>query len=297
MQSTIFLNNITVIDHAFINNDGKVIGGSYNASFLVSGNIKNDEKVVVDFSTIKKDIKGVIDRHTFDEKSNGFDHKLWLIDGFSQIKNCVEYLYKSENYIKIETDAISVDMPINSLKWFKLNNLNNTELETVISNFIVTELRKRPCYDLIDLQIKCHLNTNAIHPISQNSNIQYFRYVHGLKNSSSYGCRNLNHGHLSYIITDNNELNIKIAEDLNNTIFINRENIIKIDSNYIKVEYILDFNNDSRHFITIYDINHNKIVILDTETTIEFLAKYVKEKYQINSPIFISEGLSKGAYE
>ena len=33
MKSSLFLNNITVIDHGYIGNDGRQHGGSFNASF------------------------------------------------------------------------------------------------------------------------------------------------------------------------------------------------------------------------------------------------------------------------
>ena len=297
MKSTIFLNDITVIDHAFIDDDGRVIGGSFNASFLVSGEVSDDEKVVVDFSTIKRDIKLSIDRHSFDLNNNGFDHKLWIIDGYSNIKNILEYKQNKDDYIQIETDCMILNMPLNSIKRFNSNKYDSSELGAVLSKFITAQLNKQPCYQLINLDIKCYLNTTANHPISDTSNIAYFRYVHGLRYSTSYGCRNLSHGHLSYIITDDKDLSSKIAYDLNGVIFINSNNIVEKSNTYIKIEYMLNFNEDERTFSATYNLQNNKIIILNTETTIEFLVKYIKETYQINAPIFVSEGLSKGAYE
>jgi len=296
MKSTIFLNNITVIDHAYIDNTGAVVGGSYNASFLVSGEVTTNEKVVADFSTIKKDIKLIIDRHSFDLTVNGFDHKLWIIDGYSNIKKFFGYKQVDGNYIHIETDYVTLGMPLNSIKRFNSNDYNSSKLELVLSKFITEQLNKLPCYKLINLDIKCYLNIIANHPISDTSNIAYFRYVHGLRYSSSYGCRNLNHGHLSYIITNDKHLSLKIADDLNKAVFINIDNIVEKSNSHVKVKYALDFNEDERVFSTTYNLENNKIIILDTETTIEFLGQYIKDRYQINHPIFISEGLSKGSY-
>lgn len=297
MKSSIFLNNITVIDHAYINDIGNVIGGSYNASFLVSGEVISNENVVVDFSTIKRDIKILIDRHSFDLNVNGFDHKLWIIDGYSNINQLHEYSQNNDNYIQIETDCVTLDMPLNSIKRFNSDNYGSSELEVVLSKFITEQLNKQPCYKLINLDVKCYLNETANHPISDISNIAYFRYVHGLRYSTSYGCRNLSHGHLSYIITDDKNISSKIASDLNNTIFINIDNVVEKSNTHVKIKYVLDFNEDDRVFSAIYNLQNNKIVILNTETTIEFLGKYIKETYQIKSPIFVSEGLSKGSYE
>jgi 6-pyruvoyl-tetrahydropterin synthase len=76
--STLFLNKITVIDHALINREGLVQGGSYNLSVKVSGEVKGEEQVVVDFSKLKSSIKNLID-----DTEKGYDHKLWFIRGYS----------------------------------------------------------------------------------------------------------------------------------------------------------------------------------------------------------------------
>jgi hypothetical protein len=47
--------------------------------FALSLQIPSTEKVVVDFSTVKKSIKEIIDH-----KETGFDHKLWVIEGWSK---------------------------------------------------------------------------------------------------------------------------------------------------------------------------------------------------------------------
>ena len=68
---TMFFSQPTVIDHAYIDQEGRVVGGSFNPDFLVTGEIDPKEKVVIDFGTGKKQIKALIDHKEF-----GYDHKL-----------------------------------------------------------------------------------------------------------------------------------------------------------------------------------------------------------------------------
>ena len=82
MRSTMFLSDVTVLDHAYIDDSGFIVGGSFHPCFNVSGEIDGTEQVVVDFSAIKKQIKALID-----SKETGYDHKLWIIEGFSNISD------------------------------------------------------------------------------------------------------------------------------------------------------------------------------------------------------------------
>ena len=95
----LFLSDLTVVDHAYIDDSGNVVGGSFNPTFYVAGNVDPVEQVVVDFSTIKKDIKNIIDSRLI-----GFDHKLWVIDGYSNVNTL------SWNSLSHDTDATQVEI-------------------------------------------------------------------------------------------------------------------------------------------------------------------------------------------
>jgi hypothetical protein len=292
MKSSIFLNDITVIDHAFISNKGKVIGGSFNASFLVTGEVSKDESVVVDFSTIKKDIKQLIDQHNPTDE-NGFDHKLWLINGFSNYEIIIQPKHES---VIIFTDTLELVMPLDTVKNIYATDYNKYIIANVIADYLVRQLKKSPEYKNIDLNIRCNLNEKSNYNQFQDFALnRRFRYVHGLKSSTSYGCRNISHGHFSFIILNDkhHELINKIYDDINNAIFVFKENITLENQHSIIVEYNTE---DGRYFKAVYDKSKNNIIVLDTETTIEYLAKYIKEKYNIICSFAVSEGLSKGAY-
>lgn len=82
-QSTLFIGNLTTIDYAYIHPTRYTIkGGSLNLSVEVTGDIEPVENVVVDFGTIKKKIKSLID-----DKEEGFDHKLWVPENHGGVED------------------------------------------------------------------------------------------------------------------------------------------------------------------------------------------------------------------
>lgn len=288
MQSTMFLENITVVDHAYINDAGQIIGGSFHTSFKVTGNVDPLEQVVVDFSTIKKDLKAWID-----DKEEGFDHKLWLIQGYS---NYTLTELEDGSY-QIETPACSLIVPKNAVRIFNSAGYRFSLLERVFDTFLSAKL---------NLQVETEL-TEIIFDRGLSAK---FRYSHGLKNSTSWGCQNLGHGHLSFIqLADANNRVISsydlglyadledIASDLNNTVFIWNDNIVNETSTSITIKYTTA----RGLFVATYQKNSNKIVVLDTETTVENLVNYIAlhynnifDRYGIKY-VWVSEGLSKGA--
>lgn len=291
MRSSIFLNEISVIDHAYINHKGNVIGGSFLCSFIVSGETDETEKVVIDFSTVKKEIKSIIDDHHINNSDNGFDHNLWLLQGYSNYNTYVDPNVFSN--INIITPCCSISVPSEYVKIFNSTDYYIPTIANEISKFVLEKLEKK--YPNINLSIKCDLSERPVlPPFSDSDNWLKFRYVHGLKDSTSFGCRNIAHGHLSYLLSENTDIDtlLIIKHDLDSCIFINKENIVTDNDEFIEISYTIGEN----FFFSKYNKNSNNLVILETETTIEFLAEYVKNKYEISTNFYISEGLNKGAY-
>lgn len=311
MKSTMFLNNLTVIDHAYINAAGKVIGGSFNPSFLVSGETDEVEKVVVDFSTVKKDLKKLIDHDV-----TGIDHKLWLLE--DSLTNSVVY---GEHDVEITTPCTYLRVPKSAVANLTKYTYGLKQIGRALENYLTVEMSL--LYPSI--QIECFNSINA-HTLNNRVPRSMFSYVHGLKDSTSWGCQNNSHGHLSFIQlfvdraqlqdysgrdedyvraacpvnpTAVRSLQERIASDLNETVFIRRENLALSEANHVTVAYE---SRDRGTFSARYDTRHVKTQVLETETTIEFLAEWVKNRYVTelrNAGVMafaISEGLTKGSY-
>ncbi len=332
-RSTMFLSEMTIVDHAYIAATGTIIGGSWNPSFLVSGKIDPVEKVVVDFSTIKKQVKSYID-----DDDVGFDHKLWVIDGFSGV---TEYIVNGKDAtfenlmdldficpntpVTIKTPVGEITGPKNAFKFINAQpgQVYNTETAGLWMAEYLNEIFacKNPSIECAlaaknvdrDIEVDCSNTINAHTYLPNNiAPVEYFTYNHGLKDSTSWGCQNLGHGHLSFIqiatdaeknvaVEDIKVVTFTIADALNNTTFINRENVTIDNNDVVSIAYTTPGRGAFGASYSKADPD-NKIVILDTETTIEFLVDYIRVTFAIEletisaTGIYVSEGLSKGAY-
>lgn len=316
MSSSIFFNEPTVIDHSFIDEVGRIVGGSVNPSFTVTGAVTSDENVVLDFSSGKKRIKDAID-----DNENGFDHKCWIVRGISQIRSITivgeeagapmiswSWLTSARDgdvKLTVTTPQITIVAPKNAFR-FVANaaedgsqaGIYSVNIHTAITREMTDWLNSQLPEFSFDVEMR-------IAPVpSRIGEHQLFRYVHGLKRSSSWGCQNIAHGHLSYIDIEapnvdlKNQILMSIAKDLDNTIFINSENLSQ-DEHFTVIEYesqargsfMMWFNRMTQH----------KYVVLETETTIEHIIEYVAAKYSTQlklisaTKLYVSEGLSKGA--
>lgn len=289
LVSSIFLSDLTVVDHGYIDNKGRVIGGSFNPGFIITGSIDPIENVVVDFSTIKKDVKGLIDRHIDNIYENGFDHKIWFIEGYSL--GTIGSSDHANRYV-IKTPAVELEIPADAIKYIKqIGHDINYSIEYIgiqLAAYVKKYLSEK--YPLINVNVECFNNIN-IHTINKEYPYEYFTYSHGLKDSTSYGCQNNSHGHLSFIQHSDVRVVYTIAAELNNVIFINKDNIVFEDNETLDIRYTTT----RGLFFASYNKALNKIIVLPNETTIEHLAEYIKHRFGITD-FYVSEGLSKGTF-
>ena len=300
MNSTLFFNNFTCIDHAIINNSGWIVGGSYHPIVELTGKVTQDESVVVDFSAGKKQLKELIDA----KDALGFDHKLIVVENYSDAT--VNHL--QGNIINITTPMLNITLPASDVRFVhNKDNLTATKaIEAEMQAYLTEKLDNK-----FDVKVKL---THEAFVVTNNS--IFFRYVHGLKDSTSYGCKNIAHGHLSFFeITEFGPEYSEDCEDCqlgmrnivayftelmerDSVMFINSANITYRDENQIIFGYKTP---RGVMQMTVYTDARNKIVVLDTETTVEYLAEYLKCELATYLALAkvkqfrISEGLQKGA--
>lgn len=295
-SSTLFLSEISCVDHAYIDSEGRIKGGSFLPSFLVSGPVTNTESVVVDFSTIKKDIKALIDARP---ANTGFDHKLWIMEGFSKCNQTPDF---DAGTIELETPYLNMTLPLDAVKFLSCGDYFVNNVGKALEIYLTTELRK--IYP--GVAVRC-VNSDAAQTISkQQPHLGFFNYVHGLKNSTSWGCQNIAHGHRSFIQFDHPlcskaheiALTNQLAMLLDDSIYIFKENIVKDKVRTLEIAYTTE----RGYFRAEYSKNLCKLVVLPTETTIEYLIEdlRIRGREQLSqikaAGLYLSEGLSKGAY-
>lgn len=295
--STLFLNNITQIDYAELNTDKWIpTGSSVHLNVKVTGFVDSHENVVVDFSKIKKTIKGLIDH-----KSKGFDHKMWLPLDLATYQD-VE-VYEEDGEIQIIAPNFETIVPNDAIRYVDPHNICG-----YIEAFLDSELAT--IYPKVRIKTNVWLNQAPWIPDQMKSHAAYFRYVHGLKNSSSWGCQNINHGHLSWIAVIDDKHNgvycnwFPIKRIIDDAVFVWEENIVGVDNNFTSVRYTTP---QRGFFETTYGPSTN-IIKLKTETTVENLAVWFVDFFKNNLKssdmikskacgIWMSEGLAKGAVE
>jgi len=292
MSASLFLANVTCVDHAYIDNQGCIIGGSFNPSFEVTGEVTSDENVVIDFSKVKKIIKDAID-----DKVTGLDHKLHLYSNSAyEVQNTESGVRVITPYLLIEGDGnFHIEIP------GEFQQLSASG--KYMSRLIYDALRQ------FEVRTSCINSRTAFHYRSTDTNLQvcrpmFFRYVHGLRQSSSYACQNIAHGHLSYVqLMGHTETNLEhlataIAHGLNNCIFVWLDNVTE-DDNYWHVRY--NSQDRGEWYMRINKDIPQKVIILSKETTIEHIVREIvvgmldELRDAGVEKVLISEGLTKGS--
>lgn len=295
----------TCVDHALIDNQGIIRGGSYHPIITLKGKVSDDESVVIDFSKGKSLIKSIID----DKTAIGFDHKLWAIPGYSAC-TVEDIIHQDGDRVRIKTSSdIEIEIPASDMH--SPTNRFNGDVALMIAEDMKHTLERELAKNGLDVEVECSLHQFPF--LGNADNLHHlFRYVHGLKDSSAYGCKNIAHGHLSFFeVIERGKGYRKDCQDclfgerqlddwferFAHTIFINRDNIVEENDSYIHLHYNTPRGDMKMRLPKRASIN---AVILDTETTIEYLADWFTRQ-TINylhlakvKRFVLSEGLQKG---
>lgn len=351
----------------------EALGFSFNVDVELSGRLDPIENVVVDFGALKKFLKSEIDNidYGYDHKLIVPSAMLQSKDGIVvevtdkvvTITNHTNMLLQvPNNAVKFtQTDELDERLSqstgfIESLVYREFDKKGSYESfgqygsdEVLLALGLELKVFLQACvnrqYPDQDIKIETVIcdcettkpNRHKLLEIGAWENIpvasNYFSYTHGLKNSTSMGCRNIVHGHLSYIqlvgakqSTVNEDkkaesvaykqklelLSETIASELNCTHFVHRENVVSTEAGTFDSYTAVGRGGFTTQIRGIESINYqnksdsdilfSRIAILETESTIENLVGYVVDKYRkqleelkINA-IYVSEGLHKGSY-
>lgn len=277
MKSSIFFRSITVLDHSYIDREGRIHGRSYDVSVTVTGNVTEDENVVLDFSAGKKQMKAIIDDNNY-----GFDHKLLLYK--TSNFNITAFSQKRYN---VKTPYVDLILPMDAVQ------LIGSDIR-IIEHALKEDMEK-----LLEEKLPAFKFEVSLRQYGVSESTTYFRYSHGLRKSTSFGCKNLGHGHTSFVevidqYNDNNTtLERAIAGLFNDKVLISMENVLSCNTkeNYIEIGYDCERG-------TMYAIyTDTPYLVLETETTIEHMTAFAAKVYKNELKgltLRISEGLSKG---
>jgi len=294
-MSSIFFSKISVVDHAKLTAVGP-LGGSFNLSAIASLDPAEMgvEQVVVDFSSGKKEIKNVIDAHHADPEKNGFDHKLWVPSDadIKQLSDGSIEVYDSFVYVKGPADMFKM---VSSRRAEMTNRVRLiSDMEQLVSKMLPREqyeiLLDDDPYPVIDCSMFCSEEATYM-----------FEYTHGLAESSSFGCKNILHGHKSFarVLSRDRYMSDHIAKLIAD----------HLDGSYIynakhsPAERVIDYTTVRGHMrLEFGNYDGLKMIRLEVEPTIENIIEYVcgipEIAFELQSEpvvVMVSEGLQKGA--
>lgn len=329
-RQTIFLNNVTVADFAWVDTLGVPHGESVRLKFEVTGNVEQNsesEQVVCDFSTIKSRLKKVID-----DAVEGIDHKLVvpcvLVDDKpspivgevirksvrpnSGAKTPFVYTYKNPVFTcELPDDAICFVFPI-PVVGEEVNGVN------LVKSYLNTTLRNHfPEFSIVT-HLDCEFNAPTVDSSYIKSGLKTMTYTHGLPTSTSYGCQNILHGHRSYLqlvsiskrfVNSEYESRVEklanvMAEHLHGAYVFSSEYAMTKDLCYetnARGKFSLSFYNDSIGSDDDAPLKVKPICIGNGYTTVENLADYLVDTFRSQlkelaiQKVYVSEGLEKGA--
>lgn len=307
-----FFSQLSVIDGAFIDHKGWIIGESYNPAVRLYGALTAGERVIADFSSCKKHLKEI-----FDHRDNGLDHKLWIgHESNVVVENVGACSPSGDKYeaVQVLTPHISMQVPMDGIRRVRANAFS-PEAQNVadwLASYVLGELRHRGEYkgayeDLDRVEFSRMISPEL--PYETKRKPTEFKYTHGLARSTSWGCNLIAHGHRSYIQlrglngTTSPELEAleqKMADYLDNKYLANQEHITMLGS-----KTLIRYTSAMRGVMTLdllSEYANSQLVILDDEPTIENIASFLAETFAKDLEdaavvgMYVSEGSNKGAF-
>ncbi|MFT7185801.1 MAG: 6-pyruvoyl-tetrahydropterin synthase [Pseudohongiellaceae bacterium] len=278
-MNQLFVNNLTVIDFSYFDNQRGILGESWNVDIVLSGDLDH-QGMVFDFGHVKKKIKSIIDseldhRFVITKHAKNFELKQTGSNSELNWQNIMgTYQHISPN------DAILV---------LEIKTVNPKSIASYLEDLIIKELPD----NITEVSIK--LSQEVIEGA-------YYHYSHGLKKHDG-NCQRIVHGHRSKIEIYENHQRNQTLEDYWSACFRNiyigtREDI----SNETEIE-------DKAHITFSYKAQQGdfsvtlpkkRVYILDTDTTVELIADHIAKACTEKRPnnhyrVKAFEGIDKGS--
>lgn len=309
MNSNLFLHHVTLIDAAYIDQNGRPVGISVDPVFMVHGSLNGDEQVVEDFGKVKKLIKELID-----DRETGFDHKLWVDDTFWSLNSADGRTTLSTLHLHVSVPDNAVRrIPglLNACNW--VTDLLYVWLGEALTQYVNEALQKSGLSFTVSVYVPepAPVDTTALlaaHGFNPNEACvsRTFRYTHGLPKSTSWGCQNILHGHTSFLVLAGGNhrqtaLAQLIAHRLDQSYIYERELATYEDTllNGTGLEYSTERGQFSLHLGMVLS---DRAIGLPVAPTIENIVEWVVSEYRRELQdagvrfVGVSEGLWKGAY-
>ncbi len=277
----LFVDNLTVIDFAYLDPVRGLVGESWIADVILAGEL-DEQGMVFDFSSVKRTIKRIIDERV--------DHRLVIPKDYSglhvdqevpcklqwQLKNGNRILHRSPQEAIVFIDGEAV-------------------VPSVVAEMLEKELKAVLPANVQGVQIELR---------EEEIDGAYYHYVHGLKKHLG-NCQRIAHGHRSPIqIRRNGHRDLDLERDWArcwSDIYVGSEEDVTeqfVDSQGIP--YItFDYEANQGEFSLTLPLQ--RVYMMETDTTVELIADHIASQCKVLCPdddiqVKAYEGVAKGAF-
>jgi len=276
----LFVDNLTVIDFAYLHATRGLVGESWIADVVLGGEL-DEQGMVFDFSNVKRTIKRVIDERV--------DHRLVIPRGYEGLQWQED---TPDTFTWQLTDGSHIEhrSPDEAVVWLSADKV----VPSAVARLLEQELKA---------VLPGNVTTVEINLREEEIEGAYYHYVHGLKKHLG-NCQRIAHGHRSPIRIDRNgyrdyHLESRWAK-LWQDIYVGTEEdvtrrFVGEDGNlYLTFEYEA---NQGEFALTLPD---QRVYMVDTDSTVEFIAAHIADKLKVEFPedeirVKAYEGVGKGA--
>lgn len=276
----LFIDNLTVIDFAYLDAARGLVGESWIVDVILGGEL-DDQGMVFDFSNVKRTIKRVIDERV--------DHRLVIPRGYNDL-HWDENDPQAFTWVLTDGSALTHRSPAEAVVWLSSDRV----VPSAVSRLLQQELRAVLPGNVTDIDIR--LREDEIEGA-------YYHYVHGLKKHLG-NCQRIAHGHRSPIRIDRNGQRdrdlerhwAKLWEDIyvGTEEDVTRRWVAEDGTGYVRFEYEAEQGEFS------LTLPEKRVYMLSTDTTVELIAAHIADQLKADFPddailVKAYEGVGKGS--
>lgn len=279
-MTTLFVEELTVIDFSYFNNQRGLLGESWIMDIELTGEL-NDIGFIFDFAKVKKTIKSLVDTTV--------DHKCVVPLKSKQIDITENKDNSHINYVYPDKQKIDLISPNSAFCFFNEDEVTLNKMERYLESLILEKLPK-------------NIKKIAVHLREEELDSAYYHYSHGLKKHDG-NCQRIAHGHRSKIIIEfDNQRMFDIesawAEKLQDSYIGTEEDLVKVKM-FNQIDYNLFEYTTKQGFFSLC-IPVSKCLIITEESSVENIAHFIAKKtYEISKQKSLKvkafEGVGKGA--
>ena len=277
----LFVDNLTNLDFSYLHATRGVVGETWLASIELIGEL-DEQGMVCDFGIVKKMLREWLDTE--------IDHRLLVPTETTELtrlkttSNKHELTWKD----KVHDESYFIEAPKAAVALVKQGEITPES----VANWCLSQLKA--LFPNSVREIRLRFTTERIDG-------PYYHYSHGLKKHNG-NCQRIAHGHRSKIeIWKNNKLNETLMSEWAEKwqdIYIGTQEDLEDTEDYPKENATFSYTSAQGYFL--FSLPERRCCIINSDTTVELLAKYIAESIKQGDPSNhyegkAYEGLSKGA--